>query len=354
MFLGSCYNYFMSVSSILTIITSLYIPVLGLNWIDIFVLVILFFYAIEGFALGVLVATVDFLSFALSFLAGITFYGRIATLLVKFLPISHGFANAIGFFLVAVLAEIIANLILKILISNVSLFRLFIPRLGPVKIVSKLLGIIPGLCSGLLLSSFILSLIIALPFSLFLQQSILNAKIGSVLVANTQGFAKNWNNIFGGAVNDTLSFLTIEPQSNESVNLNFKVKNAAVDVGAEQQMFKLVNNERVAQGIAALSFSQNLTDVGTAHCEDMFARGYFSHNTPEGLTPFDRMAEANITFNFAGENLALAPSVNLAMKGLMQSPGHKENILSKDFRKIGIGVVNGGVFGEMFCQEFTD
>ncbi len=354
MFLGSCYNYCISVSTILNTITSLSIPGLGLNWIDIFVLIILFFYAVEGFALGVLVATLDFLSFALSFLAGITFYGHIAALLVKFLPLSHGFANAIGFFIVAVLVEIVTNLVLKLLISHVSLFKLFIPPAGPLKLISKFLGIIPGLFSGLLLASFILSLIIALPFSLFLKQSILNAKIGNVLVANTQGFSKDWNNIFGGAVNDTLSFLTIEPQSNERVNLNFKTNAISVDKNAEQAMFKAVNSERTSRGIAALSFSDALTEVGTAHCEDMFKNGYFSHYSQNGLSPFDRMAESNIVFNFAGENLALAPSVDLAMRGLMQSPGHKANILSTDFHKIGIGVVNGGIYGEMFCQEFTD
>jgi len=354
MFLGNCYNYFMNVPSFLTTITSLYIPVVGLNWIDIFVLVVLFFYAVEGFALGVLVASLDFLSFALSFLAGITFYGRVASLLIKFLPISHGFANAIGFFIVAVLVEIAANVVLKILVAHVSLFRLLVPKVGPIRIVSKLLGIIPGLCSGLLLCSFVLSLIIALPFSMFLRQSILNARIGNVLVANTQGFAKDWNDIFGGAVNDTLSFLTVEPQSNEIVNLNFKTKQTSIDKISEQVMFQLVNNERTARGIPALSFSQALTDVGIAHCQDMFANGYFSHYSQNGLSPFDRMAQANISFNFAGENLALAPSVSLAMNGLMQSPGHKENILSKDFRKAGIGVVDGGVYGEMFCQEFTD
>jgi uncharacterized protein YkwD len=344
----------MNISSILTTITSLSIPVLGLNWIDIFILVALFFYALEGFALGVLLASVDFLSFALSFLAGITFYGHIAALLTKFLPISHGFANAIGFFVVAVFVEIVVNIVLRILIARVSFFRLLIPSVGPIKIASKLLGIIPGLCSGLLLSAFILSLIVALPFSLFMRQSILNSRIGNVLVSNTQGFAKDWNNIFGGAVNDTLSFLTIEPQSNESINLNFKTSAISVDSASEQQMFTMVNSERTSRGITALSFSNALTTVGTAHCKDMFKNGYFSHYSQNGLSPFDRMAQNNITFNFAGENLALAPSVELAMKGLMQSPGHKENILSKDFHKIGIAVVNGGIYGEMFCQEFTD
>jgi uncharacterized protein YkwD len=344
----------MNVSSILTTITSLYIPVLGFNWIDIFVLIILFFYIIEGFALGLLVASVDLLSFGLSFLAGVTFYSFIATLLTKFLPISHGFANALGFFVIAVFVEIVLNIIFKILIANVSFFKLFVPSVGPVKIISKFLGIIPGLCSGLILSAFILSVILALPFSMFLKQSILNAKIGSALVANTQGFSKDWNSIFGGAVNDTLSFLTIEPQSNETIKLNFKVANGSNDQNAAQQMFKLVNNERTSRGILALSWSDGLSGIGEAHCKDMFSNGYFSHNSQNGLSPFDRMAQGNIAFNFAGENLALAPSVDLAMKGLMQSPGHKENILSKDFQKLGVSVINGGIYGEMFCQEFTD
>lgn len=344
----------MSVSSILTMITSLYIPGLEFNWIDIFILIILFFYIVEGFALGVLVASIDLLSFALSFLAGITFYGLIASILTKFLPISHGFANAIGFFMVAVLVEIVLNIILKILIANVSIFKLLTPSVGPVKIISKFLGIIPGICSGLILSAFILSVILALPFSMFLKQSILNAKIGSAVVANTQGFNKDWNSIFGGAVNDTLSFLTVEPQSNQRINLNFKVNNGSVDANAEQQMFQDVNSERTSRGLAALSFSNALGVVGRAHCVDMFKNGYFSHYSQNGLSPFDRMAESNIAFNFAGENLALAPSVGLAMRGLMQSPGHRENILSKDFHKVGIGVINGGIYGEMFCQEFTD
>ena len=344
----------MNVSSILTTITSLYVPVVGLNWIDIFVLIILFFYSIEGFAVGILVASVDFLSFALSFLAGITFYGLIATLLTKLLPISHGFANAIGFFVVAVVVEIVLNIILKILVANITFFQLFIPSVGPVKIISKFLGIIPGLCSGLILSAFVLSVILALPFSMFLKQSILNAKVGSILVANTQGFSKDWNGIFGGAVNDTLSFLTIEPKSNQNINLNFKVAKGSVDEKAEQQMFKLVNSERVSRGLTSLSFSDGLSAVGEAHCKDMFEHGYFSHYSQNGLSPFDRMAQNNIAFNFAGENLALAPSVDLAMKGLMQSPGHKENILSTDFHKVGIGVIDGGIYGEMFCQEFTD
>lgn len=83
-------------------------------------------------------------------------------------------------------------------------------------------------------------------------------------------------------------------------------------------------------------------------------RGYFSHYTPEGLSPFDRMNAAGMSFSFAGENLALAPNVAMAMQGLMNSAGHRANILSPNFGKVGIGVIDGGIYGEMFCQEFTD
>jgi uncharacterized protein YkwD len=119
-------------------------------------------------------------------------------------------------------------------------------------------------------------------------------------------------------------------------------------------MLLLINNERTSRGLKAIVFDANLAQVGRDHCSDMFKRGYFSHYTPEGASPFDRMVSNGISFNYAGENLALAPNVDLSMQGLMQSPGHKANILSSNFNRVGIGVIDGGIYGEMFCQEFTD
>lgn len=344
----------MNIVSLLSSLTSLSIPSLGFNWIDILILVVLIFYSIQGFLLGFLLALIDFISFALSFVLGIFLYSFVADLLVKFISIPQGFANAIGFFIVAVLFEIIFSLIIRIFISGLPIFHLDEKKNQFLKIANKILGVLPGLLSGLLLSAFIASIIITLPFSLFLKHSVSNSKIGSVLAANTQGFAKDWQMVFGGAVNDTLSFLTVEPQSNELVSLNFKTDKISVDNVAEQNMFASVNRERTSRGIQALDFSENLAKVARAHCSDMFKRGYFSHFTPEGLSPFDRMTQADIIFTYAGENLALAPSTDLAMNGLMQSPGHKANILSTNFHRIGVGVIDGGIYGEMFCQEFTD
>ena len=94
--------------------------------------------------------------------------------------------------------------------------------------------------------------------------------------------------------------------------------------------------------------------MGRKHSSDMFARGYFAHYTPEGESPFDRMNAAGVKYVSAGENLALAPTLMLAHNGLMNSPGHRANILRPQFGRVGIGIVDGGVRGLMISQEFKN
>ena len=119
-------------------------------------------------------------------------------------------------------------------------------------------------------------------------------------------------------------------------------------------MLDLVNSERVANGLQPLAPDPELTEVARRHSADMFARGYFAHDTPEGLSPFDRMKEANVRFLAAGENLALAPTLSVAHTGLMNSPGHRANILRPQFGRLGIGIMDGGMRGLMVSQEFRN
>ena len=94
--------------------------------------------------------------------------------------------------------------------------------------------------------------------------------------------------------------------------------------------------------------------VARKHSGDMFARGYFAHDTLEGRSPFDRMKADGVSFQAAGENLALAPSLQVAHNGLMNSPGHRANILGKDFGRAGIGILDGGMRGLMVTQNFRN
>jgi uncharacterized protein YkwD len=97
-----------------------------------------------------------------------------------------------------------------------------------------------------------------------------------------------------------------------------------------------------------------LTQVARAHSRDMFARGYFSHYTPEGRDLEDRLRTARIGYLTAGENLALAPTLSTAHSGLMHSPGHRANILRPQFGRLGIGILDGGVHGLMVTQAYRN
>ena len=94
--------------------------------------------------------------------------------------------------------------------------------------------------------------------------------------------------------------------------------------------------------------------VARTHSADMFARGYFAHVNPDGKNPFQRMKEANVIFTAAGENLALSQTVKMAHTNLMNSPGHKANILNPAFGRLGIGILDGGYHGLMISQEFRN
>ncbi|OGH20005.1 MAG: hypothetical protein A3D74_01270 [Candidatus Levybacteria bacterium RIFCSPHIGHO2_02_FULL_37_13] len=315
------------------------------NWVDFIILAVILYYAYDGYSSGFVSSLLGLISFVASFVIGLKYYEAFGEVFVRTFSIPQTFSNAIGFFILSFLTEITIGLVLRKILSK---------KLINLNIINRLLGIVPGVFSGLVILTFLLTLIISLPLSAFLKNSVLKSFIGRELVGRTQGFEKELNNIFGGAVNETLNFLTVDPKSNESVALTFKVSDFSEDRKAEQEMLALVNKERLKQGITSVVFDEQLAQVGRDHCEDMLKRRYFSHYTQEGLSPFDRMINAGISFNFAGENLALAPDVELAMQGLMNSPGHKENILSPNFGKLGVGVIDGGIYGQMFCQEFTD
>ena len=81
---------------------------------------------------------------------------------------------------------------------------------------------------------------------------------------------------------------------------------------------------------------------------------FFGHDNPDGKDPFDRMKAANVRFMAAGENLALAQTVEIAHTNLMNSPGHRANILKPQFGRLGIGILDGGFYGLMISQEFRD
>jgi uncharacterized YkwD family protein len=120
----------------------------------------------------------------------------------------------------------------------------------------------------------------------------------------------------------------------------------------ESQLLALVNNERTAAGLAPLTPDARLDQTARAKSQDMISRGYFDHNSPTYGSPFDQLQAAGIAYHAAGENLAGNQTVAAAHQALMDSPGHRANILNPQFTKVGIGIIEGGPYGLMVTEQF--
>lgn len=219
--------------------------------------------------------------------------------------------------------------------------------------LNSIFGFVPGIVMGLLYAAITATFLLLLPLSETLttqtRESRLAERLTKEFVRIERPFAPALD-----AVNRSINKMTIAPGSSESISLPFVVENPRPRPDLENQMLDLLNEERVKANLPALTLDEELTPVARRHSEDMFARGYFSHVSPEGSTPFDRIRAADIRFLVAGENLAIAQNLSLAHQGLMDSPGHRANILRKAFGRVGIGILDGGRYGLMVTQKFRD
>lgn len=316
-----------------------------MNLVDVIIVVYVAFYTFFAFSRGFIRLTLELVGLVLSLLASLLFYSYVGILIGRWTHLPHSFANAISFIALFFIAQFVIYTLLRI-------FAHLIPAPIRASAINRWAGIAPALLSSVLYIAILLTIASGLPLPGSVHSQLTNSRLGEPLIQATSKYEEQ---IFGGAINDTLNLLTVEPKSNERVNLGFTTTKVSVDVSAEKQMVQLLNHERTSRGLAALAMDTGkLRDVARAHGVDMFRRSYFAHESPDGLSPFDRLDRAGIHFSAAGENLALAPDLEIAHRGLMNSPAHRANILDPDFRRVGVGVINGGIYGEIFVQEFTD
>lgn len=108
-------------------------------------------------------------------------------------------------------------------------------------------------------------------------------------------------------------------------------------------IFTLVNQERAKAGLAPLVLDTIATRTAYDHALDMRMRGYFDHDTPEGMTPGQRLAGAGCMFRDWAENIAEGdPTPADVMLDWMNSPEHRANMMNSQFTHMGIGVCFSG------------
>jgi uncharacterized protein YkwD/uncharacterized membrane protein required for colicin V production len=314
------------------------------NLVDLIILGILALAAFDGWRSGFIATSYRLIAWVASFLLAIVAHQPIATALVALTGIAGPAMKMIaiiGLFWLALAAfNVVERLIVPPLLRRVDVH----PR---VRVAERVAGIAPSLARGLLATAIVVGAVTAV--SPAAAKEIDGSTIGSRLAAETTSLQAKLESAIGAE--DLLFVTRLDADQQQRLPLPDGLQ-TAVDPEAERQLFELVNAERGARGLALLAWDEALVGVGRAHAEEMFRLKYFGHISPVTGTPFERIRAAGISFTRVGENLAYAQSVTIAHRGLMESQGHRENILRPDFARGAVGVMSAGIHGRMFVQLF--
>ena len=121
----------------------------------------------------------------------------------------------------------------------------------------------------------------------------------------------------------------------------------------EQEVFRLVNEIRVENGLPEFIYDATLASVARAHSQDMIDRSFFDHVNPDGDSPSDRVSAAGIQWSRCAENIAAGQtSPEQVVDSWMNSPGHRANILG-ECKYLGVGLALGGGYRYYWTQCFA-
>jgi uncharacterized protein YkwD len=319
-----------------------------MNLVDALLFALVLLSVIHGWRRGFILGVLDLLGWALVLISAFKFYQPLAKWIGPRIDLwSEVWDRPIAFIVIAAGVGVLMQLIGFALLQR-------LPKDIHERSANRALGLIPGAANGLITAALAAAVLLAIPFNETLREHARQSAAANHLAIYALELEGHLRPVFAEAVAETLNLLTVQPDSKERVSLPYRVTNAQPRPELEAQMLELINKERQANGLRLLAADPELTVVARKHSVDMFARGYFAHQTPEGKSPFDRMQADGVKFVAAGENLALAPTLPVAHKGLMNSPGHRANILAKDFGRVGIGILDGGIRGLMITQNFRN
>jgi hypothetical protein len=113
---------------------------------------------------------------------------------------------------------------------------------------------------------------------------------------------------------------------------------SASDITPEK-VIELTNQDRAKEGLPALVANDKLAQAAQMKADDMAQREYFAHTSPSGVTPWHWIEKSGYSYRYAGENLAIRfTDAEEEQKAWMDSPKHRENILSDKYGEIGVAV----------------
>jgi uncharacterized protein YkwD len=301
-----------------------------------------------GYRDGFVATMYSLSSWILAVAAALAFAGPATNIVDAIAALPRPLAATIGFVVTILVVEalfsVAGHLALRPIVALV--------RRSPFSRADRILGTLPATIRSLFIVAVAILAIAALPVASEMKAAVETSRTGRFVTAEIAAFQPQIEAFTGELGGSPLFVTRIGEDQIERLDLPNGI-DLAPDPIAERQLFDLVNEERVRRGLGAFVWDERLVPVARSHSEEMFRLKYFAHESPVSGSPFDRLKSAGITYSRAGENLAYAQSVSVAHRALMQSPGHRENILRSEFTRIGIGVINAGAYGRMATQLFT-
>ena len=318
-----------------------------LNLVDLLLAALVLLGAASGWARGFLYSALDLVMLATSLAAAFLGYREVAAWLGKLAP-SYGIwippAAFVGIFLLVHL--VLGGAALRLAAR--------LPQKVHGHGINRVFGLLPGSVNGAIHAVVAAILLLTLPLGARIGGWAQDSALATRLAAPAEWVEARLAPIFDPVVQRSLQALTVRPETRESIPLAFRVAQAAPRPELETRMLQMVNAERRAAGLKPVEPDAELVNVARAHSQDMLARGYFAHVSPDGQDLGNRLQQARVRYLSAGENLALAPTLHSAHSGLMRSPGHRANILRPQFGRLGIGVLDAGAHGLMVTQAFRN
>lgn len=319
------------------------------NWIDAIIVVICMVFFIRGLEHGFIATLSGLVAWLIALFVSVRFHGYLATFTTQKFGMPPTWATLLSYLILTVLTELVVSEILQFVI-----FRL--PNRVVGSRVNRWFGAVVSLGNALLFVTFLLLLIMALPFKGTVKDDIKSSFIGTTIISVTNTYLGTLNKTVDQAITEAEKMITIPVGSKESVTLDFDVNpmDLSVDEVSEQTLVNLINEERSKIGLSRLFIDGKMVVVARDYARQILVTKFFSHIDHNGEDVGARLTKADIMFVRAAENLAFAPSAEVAHQGLMASEGHRINILDLRFRRVAVGVIDAGVHGKMIVELFAD
>jgi uncharacterized protein YkwD/uncharacterized membrane protein required for colicin V production len=317
--------------------------------VDLLLVGLLGYAVYAGSKRGLVLIGLELASFTLATVVALLGYHPLGGWIKHLSGSSTALGNVVGFALLWIMIEIASAILARYLVLRHVSRELHLSR------ANRVGGAVLGGIKALIITTLALIVFAGLPLSAATKRVVTESFLGGHLLSSSSRLQSWLAGGLGHDLGESLNFFTVtaEPESEQRIDLGYTTV-GSVDPSDEDALLALLNQERTSRGLKPLTMNDKARVVARAYSADMFARGYFSHINPEGKSPFDRMRAGGVGFGAAGENLALAPTLKLAHDGLMNSPGHRANILGAQYRTVGIGIIDGGPYGLMVTQDFTD